>query len=70
VKLREKMKANFEQATGNKLTFTPFFARAVVHGIRQWPIINSSVEGENIRYHASSTLALLSRWTGASSCPS
>ena len=51
VKLREKMKAKFEQATGNKLTFTPFFARAVVHGIRKWPIINSSVEGENIHYH-------------------
>jgi pyruvate dehydrogenase E2 component (dihydrolipoamide acetyltransferase) len=39
VKLRENMKAKFEQATGNKLTFTPFFARAVVHGIRKWPII-------------------------------
>jgi 2-oxoglutarate dehydrogenase E2 component (dihydrolipoamide succinyltransferase) len=51
VRLREKMKAKFEQATGNKLTFTPFFARAVVHGIRKWPIINSSVEGENMHYH-------------------
>ncbi|HZL69101.1 MAG TPA: dihydrolipoamide acetyltransferase family protein [Candidatus Limnocylindrales bacterium] len=58
VKLREKMKTNFEQATGNKLTFTPFFARAVVHGIRQWPIINSSVEGENIHYHASINLGI------------
>jgi len=51
VKLREKMKHKFEQATGNKLTFTPFFARAAVHGIRKWPIINSSVEGDNIHYH-------------------
>jgi pyruvate dehydrogenase E2 component (dihydrolipoamide acetyltransferase) len=58
VKLREKMKAKFEQATGNKLTFTPFFARAVVHGIRKWPIINSSVEGENIHYHASINLGI------------
>jgi pyruvate dehydrogenase E2 component (dihydrolipoamide acetyltransferase) len=57
-KLREKMKSKFEQATGNKLTFTPFFARAVVHGIRKWPIINSSVEGENIRYHASINLGI------------
>ncbi|HEX8797183.1 MAG TPA: biotin/lipoyl-containing protein, partial [Terriglobales bacterium] len=32
VKLREKMKSKFEQATGTKLTFTPFFARAAVHG--------------------------------------
>jgi pyruvate dehydrogenase E2 component (dihydrolipoamide acetyltransferase) len=58
VKLRENMKTKFEQATGNKLTFTPFFARAVVHGIRKWPIINSSVEGENIHYHASINLGI------------
>ncbi len=58
VKLRERMKAKFEQATGNKLTFTPFFARAVVHGIRQWPIINSSVEGDNIHYHAAINLGI------------
>src|SRR5271165_4743806 len=58
VKLREKTRAKFEQATGNKLTFTPFFARAVVHGIRKWPIINSSVEGDNIHYHASINLGI------------
>jgi 2-oxoglutarate dehydrogenase E2 component (dihydrolipoamide succinyltransferase) len=58
VKLRERMKAKFEQATGNKLTFTPFFARAVVHGIRKWPIINSSVEGDNIHYHPSINLGI------------
>jgi 2-oxoglutarate dehydrogenase E2 component (dihydrolipoamide succinyltransferase) len=58
VKLREKMKAKFEQATGNKLTFTPFFARAVVHGIRKFPIINSSVEGDNIHYHPSINLGI------------
>ncbi len=58
VKVRERMKAKFEQATGNKLTFTPFFARAVVHGVRKWPIINSSVEGENIHYHASINLGI------------
>ena len=58
VKLREKMKGKFEQATGNKLTFTPFFARAVVHGIRKLPIINSSVEGDNIRYHSSINLGI------------
>ncbi len=58
VKLRERMKPHFEQTTGNKLTFTPFFARAVIHGIRQWPIINSSVEGDNIHYHASINLGI------------
>ncbi len=58
VKLREKMKGKFEQATGSKLTFTPFFARAAVHGLRKFPIVNSSVEGDNIRYHASINLGI------------
>ncbi len=58
VKLRESMKAKFEQATGNKLTYTPFFARAVIHAIRKWPIINSSVEGENIHYHPTINLGI------------
>jgi len=58
VKLRDKMKAKFEAATGSKLTFTPFFARAVVHGLRKWPIVNSSVEGDNIRYHSSINLGI------------
>lgn len=58
VRLRERMKNEFERATGSKLTFTPFFARAAVHGIRKWPIINSSVEGENIHYHASINLGI------------
>jgi pyruvate dehydrogenase E2 component (dihydrolipoamide acetyltransferase) len=57
-KLREKMKAKFEQATGSKLTFTPFFARAVVHGLRKWPIVNASVEGDSIRYHSSINLGI------------
>ncbi len=58
VKLREKMKAKFEAATGSKLTFTPFFARAAVHGLRKWPIVNSSVEGDNIRYHSAVNLGI------------
>jgi pyruvate dehydrogenase E2 component (dihydrolipoyllysine-residue acetyltransferase) len=58
VRLREKMKSKFEQATGNKLTYTPFFCRAAVHGLRKWPIVNSSVEGDNIRYHSSINLGI------------
>jgi pyruvate dehydrogenase E2 component (dihydrolipoamide acetyltransferase) len=58
VKLRERRRHEFEKATGMKLTFTPFFARAAVHGIRKWPIINSSVEGDNIHYHASINLGI------------
>jgi 2-oxoglutarate dehydrogenase E2 component (dihydrolipoamide succinyltransferase) len=49
--LREKIKKQFEQKNGVKLTPTTFFARAAVKGIRDFPIINSSVEGDSIRYH-------------------
>ncbi len=50
VKLREKNRSSFQQSTGLKLTYTPFFIRAVAQGLRAWPIMNSSVEGDNIHY--------------------
>jgi pyruvate dehydrogenase E2 component (dihydrolipoamide acetyltransferase) len=50
VKLREKQKNSFQEKTGLKLTYTPFYARAVAHALRSWPIINASVEGDNINY--------------------
>ena len=50
VKLRERQKNSFQEKTGLKLTYTPFYARAVAHALRVWPIINASVEGENIHY--------------------
>ena len=49
-KLREKNKSRFQQSNGLKLTYTPFFIRAVAQGLRAWPIMNSSVEGDNIHY--------------------
>jgi 2-oxoglutarate dehydrogenase E2 component (dihydrolipoamide succinyltransferase) len=49
--LREKIKKQFEQKNGVKLTPTTFFARAAVKGLREFPIINSSVEGDSIHYH-------------------
>ena len=51
MRIREKEKARFEQTNGVKLTVMPFFTRAVVNAIRQHPIVNTSVEGDNIRYH-------------------
>lgn len=40
----------FERHRGLKLTYTPFFARAAVEAIKEFPILNSSVEGTNIIY--------------------
>ena len=48
--LREKEKDDYERVYNTKLTFTHFFAAAVVHSIREFPIINSSVDGTNIVY--------------------
>ncbi|HEY0873818.1 MAG TPA: dihydrolipoamide acetyltransferase family protein [Vicinamibacterales bacterium] len=47
--LREKKKAEFE-AAGAKLTFTAFIAKAVVDALRQFPMVNASIDGENIVY--------------------
>ncbi len=51
VNLRNKLKNGFEQRHGARLTFMPFFVRAAVMALQQWPIINANIEGENIRYH-------------------
>jgi len=51
VQLRNKTKAGFEQRHGARLTFMPFFVRAVIIALQQFPIVNASIEGENIRYH-------------------
>jgi 2-oxoglutarate dehydrogenase E2 component (dihydrolipoamide succinyltransferase) len=51
VNLRNKFKAGFEQRHGARLTFMPFFVRSAVMALQQWPIINATIEGDNIRYH-------------------
>jgi pyruvate dehydrogenase E2 component (dihydrolipoamide acetyltransferase) len=51
VNLRNKLKNGFEQRTGSRLTFMPFFVRAAIIALQQYPIVNSSLEGDNIRYH-------------------
>src|ERR1700728_3253844 len=49
--LRAKTKAKFEEASGTKLTFMPFFVRAAVEALRKYPTVNSSVDGTNIVLH-------------------
>jgi len=50
VRLRETHKAEFEKKEGIQLTFTPFFAKALVDNVREFPAFNSSVSGDNIVY--------------------
>ena len=51
VHLRNKTKSAFEKRNGVRLTFMPFFVRAAIIALQQFPIVNSSMEGEGIRYH-------------------
>ncbi|MFZ3343080.1 MAG: dihydrolipoamide acetyltransferase family protein [Terriglobales bacterium] len=51
VNLRNKLKGGFEQRHSARLTFMPFFVRAAIIALQQFPIVNSSLEGDSIRYH-------------------
>jgi len=51
VALRARFKRVYEDQHGTKLTFTPFFVKAVCDGLRAWPILNASVDGNDIVYH-------------------
>ncbi len=48
VKWREKAKGKFEQMYGEKITYTPIFFEAIVNCIRKFPLINCSLDGNNI----------------------
>jgi pyruvate dehydrogenase E2 component (dihydrolipoyllysine-residue acetyltransferase) len=49
-RLRERVKKQFEAQNGAKLTFLPFVIKATIDALKALPIVNSSVEGENIVY--------------------
>lgn len=51
VNYRNKYKNQFEKQEGFKLTFTPFFVKAAIDAIRQFPMVNVSVSGKNIIRH-------------------
>ena len=50
-RLRERHKAQFQAAYGFGLTYLPFVARAAVAGLRQYPLLNASLDNNNIIYH-------------------
>ncbi|MGN6325876.1 2-oxoglutarate dehydrogenase, E2 component, dihydrolipoamide succinyltransferase [Pseudolysinimonas sp.] len=48
--LRDRVKGDFLEKTGTKLSFLPFFTLAAAEALRQFPIINSTVDGDSIVY--------------------
>ena len=57
-RLRDKAKSTFEAREGVKLSFLPFFAVAVCEALKQHPVLNSSVEGDQITYHGAEHLGI------------
>ncbi len=51
MELRNKYKDRFEKEHGVKLGFMSFFVKAAVHALKKYPILNASVDGNDIVYH-------------------
>jgi 2-oxoglutarate dehydrogenase E2 component (dihydrolipoamide succinyltransferase) len=49
-RIRATHRAAFEAAAGQKLTYMPFIIKAVVDGLKAFPVVNSSVDGANVIY--------------------
>jgi 2-oxoglutarate dehydrogenase E2 component (dihydrolipoamide succinyltransferase) len=51
MELRARNRKAYEDRHGTKLTVTPFFIKAACDALKSWPIVNASVEGDEIVYH-------------------
>ena len=49
--LRATYKEKFEKVHGVKLGFMSFFVKAAVHALKQYPVVNASIDGTDIVYH-------------------
>jgi 2-oxoglutarate dehydrogenase E2 component (dihydrolipoamide succinyltransferase) len=49
--LRNKYKDKFEKEHGVKLGFMSFFVKAAVHALKKYPLVNASIDGNDIVYH-------------------
>src|SRR4051794_21459175 len=57
-RLRDRAKRDFEAREGVKLSFLPFFALAAVEALKQYPVVNASIEDDQIVYHAEENLGV------------
>jgi 2-oxoglutarate dehydrogenase E2 component (dihydrolipoamide succinyltransferase) len=51
IALRNKYKEQFEKVHGVKLGFMSFFVKAATHALKKFPLLNASVDGNDIVYH-------------------
>jgi 2-oxoglutarate dehydrogenase E2 component (dihydrolipoamide succinyltransferase) len=57
-RLRDRAKRDFAEREGVKLSFLPFFMLAAVEALKTHPVVNASVEGDQITYHAQENLGI------------
>jgi 2-oxoglutarate dehydrogenase E2 component (dihydrolipoamide succinyltransferase) len=57
-RLRDQAKASFAEREGVNLTFLPFFSVAVCEALKQHPVLNASVEGDQVTYHGAEHLGV------------
>lgn len=57
-KLRDEVKGEFQKKTGNKLSFLPFFTLAAAEALKAFPIINATIDGENIVYPGQENISI------------
>ena len=58
-RLRDRAKADFAAREGVKLSFLPFFALAAVEGLKQFPVLNASINGDEVVYYDEENLSLI-----------
>ena len=51
MEMRKRFQERFEKEHGTKIGFMSFFVKAAVHALKKYPIINASVDGNDIVYH-------------------
>lgn len=57
IRAHQLYRDEFQRREGIKLTLTPFFAKAIVDGVKQYPMVNVSVDGTNIIVHKNINLS-------------
>lgn len=57
IRAHQLYREEFQRREGIKLTLTPFFAKAIIDGVKQYPMVNVSVDGTNIVVHKNINLS-------------
>src|SRR6185436_2069195 len=51
MEMRKKYQDKFEKEHGTRLGFMSFFVKAAVHALKRYPVVNASIDGNDVVYH-------------------